>query len=111
MIRRPPRATLTYTLFPYTTLFPSRLRPVGLAGARVEAVVAGQVDQGSVVDDAAPFAVPSLALTVHRRLHAVVQQLARPAADRLEGGDVAAHDRRQVLMGDGARPETGNAHV
>src|SRR3546814_3272018 len=26
MIRRPPRSTRTYTLFPYTTLFRSRLR-------------------------------------------------------------------------------------
>src|SRR3546814_17082093 len=29
MIRRPPRSTLTYTLFPYTTLFLSRSRPGG----------------------------------------------------------------------------------
>src|SRR3546814_13452220 len=27
MIRRPPRSTLTYTLFPYTTLFRSEHRP------------------------------------------------------------------------------------
>src|SRR3546814_11256878 len=36
MIRRPPRSTRTYTLFPYTTLFrsaPRRLRP-GQAGHR-----------------------------------------------------------------------------
>src|SRR3546814_3459207 len=41
MIRRPPRSTLTDTLFPYTTLFRSpcrRYRPVGskLAARRVE---------------------------------------------------------------------------
>src|SRR3546814_12570415 len=29
MIRRPPRSTRTDTLFPYTTLFRSRLRPRG----------------------------------------------------------------------------------
>src|SRR3546814_14533411 len=40
-----------------------------------------------------------------RGLHAVVQQLARHAADRLEGGDVAAQHRRQVLMGDEPRPD------
>src|SRR3546814_1491990 len=28
MIRRPPRSTRTYTLFPYTTLFRSVVRPV-----------------------------------------------------------------------------------
>src|SRR3546814_7308068 len=31
MIRRPPRSTRTDTLFPYTTLFRSRLRAVGAA--------------------------------------------------------------------------------
>src|SRR3546814_17035237 len=29
MIRRPPRSTLTYTLFPYTTLFRSNVRYAG----------------------------------------------------------------------------------
>src|SRR3546814_4817165 len=33
MIRRPPRSTRTYTLFPYTTLF----RSLGLSGSYVEA--------------------------------------------------------------------------
>src|SRR3546814_2081063 len=32
MIRRPPRSTRTDTLFPYTTLFRSRLRSLCLAG-------------------------------------------------------------------------------
>src|SRR3546814_7965198 len=31
MIRRPPRSTRTDTLFPYTTLFRSRARPLGQA--------------------------------------------------------------------------------
>src|SRR3546814_13355635 len=34
MIRRPPRSTRTDTLFPYTTLFRSRTRRPGSAGAR-----------------------------------------------------------------------------
>src|SRR3546814_2517355 len=33
MIRRPPRSTRTDTLFPYTTLFRSRVRPGRRAGA------------------------------------------------------------------------------
>src|SRR3546814_16782365 len=33
MIRRPPRSTLTYTLFPYTTLFRSVDRPVDVGTA------------------------------------------------------------------------------
>src|SRR3546814_16336977 len=32
MIRRPPRSTRTYTLFPYTTLFRSAARPADRAG-------------------------------------------------------------------------------
>src|SRR3546814_3271435 len=34
MIRRPPRSTRTDTLFPYTTLFRSRRRPVAAQGTR-----------------------------------------------------------------------------
>src|SRR3546814_3032302 len=34
MIRRPPRSTRTDTLFPYTTLFRSRLQPIGDIGQR-----------------------------------------------------------------------------
>src|SRR3546814_9778125 len=33
MIRRPPRATRTDTLFPYTTLFRSKMRRTGICGA------------------------------------------------------------------------------
>src|SRR3546814_5531447 len=36
MIRRPPRSTRTDTLFPYTTLFRSRLRNVGFQEAKGE---------------------------------------------------------------------------
>src|SRR3546814_6416903 len=35
MIRRPPRSTLTDTLFPYTTLFRSARHPARLAGRRI----------------------------------------------------------------------------
>src|SRR3546814_13835915 len=41
MNRRTPRSTLTDTLFPYTTLFRSRLRAGGAAGALL---VAGEQD-------------------------------------------------------------------
>src|SRR3546814_16378270 len=36
MIRRPPRSTRTDTLFPYTTLFRSRVRPASSPAARYE---------------------------------------------------------------------------
>src|SRR3546814_14281331 len=35
MIRRPPRSTRTYTLFPYTTLFRSQGQQAGGAGRRI----------------------------------------------------------------------------
>src|SRR3546814_16060315 len=38
MIRRPPRSTLTDTLFPYTTLFRSKLVPLLVAGALLATV-------------------------------------------------------------------------
>src|SRR3546814_20139036 len=72
MIRRPPRSTRTDTLFPYTTLFRSRLgkhhlsnSPLGFAarnaaieretGAReVEAVIGAEADAGAVSEAGAP---------------------------------------------------------
>src|SRR3546814_18234504 len=39
MIRRPPRSTRTDTLFPYTTLFRSRLRASGLGMSELLAVM------------------------------------------------------------------------
>src|SRR3546814_2623479 len=41
MIRRPPRSTRTDTLFPYTTLFRSRLRPSTIACAHAGAGLLG----------------------------------------------------------------------
>src|SRR5213594_4883177 len=52
MIRRPPRSTQAFTLFPYTTLFRSRLDPLGRTEqARLLAVPGG-------VDDRAPRLPP-----------------------------------------------------
>ena len=63
--------------------------------------MAGEVDQGAVVDDEAVGV-----LADHRGLHAVVEDLARRAADRLEGGDVAAQDGLQVLVDDEPAPRS-----
>src|SRR3546814_18094296 len=54
MIRRPPRSTRTDTLFPYTTLFRSRLvakltRCPGDEGARQQAVIAPDARVGSKI--------------------------------------------------------------
>src|SRR3546814_10542712 len=42
MLRRPPRSTRTYTLFPYTTLFRSVQRVVGDGGDRTQIGEAGK---------------------------------------------------------------------
>ena len=76
------------------------LGPVGPAGLRVEAVVAGEVDQRPIVDDVALGV-----LTQDRGLHPVVEDLARHAVERREGSQVAAEHGLQVLMQDEAGPE------
>ena len=63
------------------------LGAIGLAGARLETIMAGEVDKGAVIDDK-PFGV----LADDRGLHAIVEDLARRAADRLQGGDMTAQD-------------------
>ena len=76
------------------------LGPVRPAGLRVEAVVAGEVDQRPVVDDVALGI-----LADDRGLHPIVEDLARHAAERLESGEVAAQHGLQVLVQDEAGPE------
>ena len=77
---------------------PLGLGPVRAAGARQESVVLGECQQGSVVDD-----VAVRILAGDRRLHAIVEDLDRHAADRGEGLHVTAQQRLQVLMQDEAR--------
>ena len=76
------------------------LRPVGPAGFRVKVVMAGEVEQRAVVDDAA-----FRRLADDGGLHPVVEDLLRHAAEVGERRDVAAQDRLQVLMQDEARPQ------
>src|SRR3546814_14826471 len=44
MIRRPPRATRTDTLFPYTTLFRSQVEPSGASLAALDGGLDGNID-------------------------------------------------------------------
>src|SRR3546814_9934090 len=70
MIRRPPRSTRTYTLFPYTTLFRSvetRQRIAGLAGRDHEARA---IEVLQVVDGAEAGAVDVLEQRVRAACHA-----------------------------------------
>src|SRR6516225_11708606 len=77
-----------------------RFRPIGPAGARLEAVVAGEVDKGAVVDDE-----PVGVLADDRGLHPIIEDRTRRAADRVEGSDVAAQDALQVLVEGEPRPD------
>lgn len=54
----------------------------------------GEVEQRAIVDDVTGLGV----VADHRGLHAVVENLLWHAAERFEGGDVAAQHRRQVLV-------------
>ena len=57
-----------------------------------------QCEQRAVIGD-----VTLIVLAGHRGLHAVVEDLDRHAADRLEGLDMAPQQRLQVLVEDVAR--------
>ena len=72
--------------------------PVRPAGAGLEAIVLRQRQQRAIVDD-----VAVIVLAGHRRLHAVVEDLDRHAAERVERLDMTAEQRLQVLVHDVAR--------
>ena len=59
-----------------------------------------EVEKGAVVNDKTIRVFPD-----HRGLHAVVENLARYAANRLERGNVAAQNRLQILVNDEPRPD------
>ena len=59
-----------------------------------------EVEKGAVVNDKTIRVFPD-----HRGLHAVVENLARYAADHLERGNVAAQNRLQILVNDEPRPD------
>src|SRR6202021_787179 len=79
---------------------PLRLGPIGSAGAGLKAIMMRQREQRAVVDD-----VALIVLAGHRGLHAVVEDLDRHAADRLEGLDMTAQQRLQVLVENVAREQ------
>src|SRR3546814_2662225 len=89
MIRRPPRSTRTYTLFPYTTLFRSidargleiDSANVTAAIARGQSVVQGDAnrDLADYPDDAFDYAILSQTLQTTERPDLVVDELLRIA--------------------------------
>src|ERR1700736_2307454 len=76
------------------------LGPIGPAGARLEAIMASEIDERAVVDHE-PLGV----LAEDGGLHSVVEDLARNAADRLQSGAMTAKNCLQILMDNEARPD------
>src|SRR3546814_9338667 len=110
MIRRPPRSTLTDTLFPYTTLFRSRLlaqvEPPGLGLREIEHVV-DQAEKvaAAVVDVGGIFRIARVA---ERSQRLRLQDLGK-ADDRVQRrAQLVAHrsqELRLCLARRGGRPE------
>lgn len=69
------------------------LGPIGAAGARLEAIMAGEIDEGAIVDDE-----PVSIFADDRGLHAIIKDRVGRSTNGLEGGDVAAQDALQVLV-------------
>src|SRR3546814_15707033 len=94
MIRRPPRSTRTYTLFPYTTLFrsPQRSRPArspmspAPPDPRSAALLASLPDTARPAHVAkGPFRFPPAA--------AIRERATTPAAHRVSDAPSSPHDR------------------
>src|SRR3546814_20292615 len=101
MLRRPPRSTRTYPLFPYTTLFRSQggRRRAGGAGDETDRVVEGHVAQGFV----------ALRGHVHaaqpgHRLALLVIELGPPAAGHYVVDDCLLLGRPQLAAGFALEP-------
>src|SRR3546814_13877269 len=94
MIRRPPRSTRTYTLFPYTTLFRSGVRP-GLLRAHAVPVPAlhRAAAAGARIAFALTLVVAARHVVEHSRTHA--------------GGVGAGAARAQQRVVDGGQAERG----
>src|SRR3546814_19194520 len=93
MIRRPPRSTLTYTLFPYTTLFRSR-PPPALEGGPCWPHAYGEAEgQRSPVRGLCPAAYPAHLLRQHLRrpYHPARQHQHRSTESDPSTGDGSTH--------------------
>src|SRR3546814_1409461 len=96
MLRRPPRSTLTDTLFPYTTLF----RSPGLPGADPGTAAPARAARGGDPQDARPRGVRGHAcqpVRGHRQVrpHHQVLQLSGPGERALRDGAVTDPERSE----------------
>src|SRR3546814_20842208 len=105
MIRRPPRSTRTDTLFPYTTLFRSRLRIGDLANRQDERAVGREADAGSLA-----FAEFRQVAGVGHRHDDVLGTVAAQEDREERALELAVH---HLALDDvlGRRVEIGRAHV
>src|SRR3546814_19403510 len=106
MVRRPPRSTLTDTLFPYTTLFRSRL----ITGVVWEAdrLPATEVDDARLRPVAGVYDLPPLPAPVRRLVewvadyylapHAAVLRMVLAWASALDGGRTSIEYRVTGLV-------------
>src|SRR3546814_11822314 len=100
MIRRPPRSTRTDTLFPYTTLFRSRLQQAGEGLARLTGEDRADADEDRDEDQRQHVALRQGVDDVERddadelviERHRVAERLGRGGADG--GGDAGLDDQR-----------------
>src|SRR3546814_16611326 len=100
MIRRPPRSTRTYTLFPYTTLFRSNIViddvPVGLDGARQQILErASPQHAGPMIADDVRQLVRFEVELLHRQPEMIAERLAQMLAPGRRGGEL--HDAGQIV--------------
>ena len=79
--------------------FALRFLTIRAAGARLKAVMAGEIEKPPIIDDQALGIIAD-----DGGLHAVVQYLTWRAADRLKSGDMTTQDALQILMDDEASP-------
>lgn len=70
-----------------------RLRLIGFACPWVETVMAGEIEQSPIIDNAV-----CVAFADDGRLHTIIKYLARNTAEGIERSDMAAEHRRQILM-------------
>src|SRR3546814_10637395 len=103
MIRRPPRYTRTDTLFPYTTLFRSRIRATDRLQAEADARSARTQRQGHADRDRRA--------DYRRRLGLSPPRAARCQARAAEGRGAGWFSRARIELSGNARQQIGRAHV
>src|SRR3546814_11579015 len=105
MIRRPPRATRTDTLFPYTTLFRSVAEQIGRAGAQhgeIAALLRAAELGGKQIEEGVARQLAVVAATDIIRLHLCRIDIDLQRHLGLHEGRVAGEDERADQYGEQA---------